>query len=288
MKSMVNPQHIVLFHHFRRFLVEAEKAKIDVAPLKGAHLVTSVYPSDVDRGVMSDVDFLVRPVHFAKAGALLEEMGFYRKHEEDAGHAMHEVSYYFDVGPERRFMFEAHQYLCEPVRFPLDHEGIWRRSAASDFDGVPCRRLAPEDHYAHIVLHGVLERLTHIGKVLQDLEMLVRHGNVDLNLVVERAREWRLTRAVWLLTRLVDASAPELGLAMVVRALAPPKAVRAALDFAVSKGRTETRFSHLHYSLQAAFIWSLILDSPLQVARLATTHPYARYCVGNVRSKLGI
>ena len=135
------------------------------------------------------------------------------------------MSYYFDVGPERDFMFEAHLYLFEPIRFPLDYEGLWRRSAASDFDGAPCRRLAPEDHYVHIVFHAALERLDPSDKALQDLELLVRHGDVDLDLVMERAREWRTTRAVWLLTKLVDASAPELGLERIVRALAPPRAV---------------------------------------------------------------
>jgi hypothetical protein len=287
-KAAINPQHIVLFHYFRRFLVEAAKAGIDVAPLKGAHLVTSVYPGDVDRGAMADVDFLVRPADLARAGALLEEMGFYRRHEEDAGHALHEVSYYFDVGPERHFMFEAHQYLFEPIRFPLDHEGIWRRSAASDFDGAPCRRLAAEDHYVHIVFHAVLERLAPLGKALRDLELLVRHGDTDPDLVVERAREWRTTRAVWLLTNLVGASAPELGLERIVRALAPPRAVSAALELIVPRGRTKTRLSPLHHRLQAAILWPMIFDSPLQVARLATTHPYARFWVENTRSKLGL
>ena len=287
MSAVINPQHVVLFHYFRRFLVEADKVGIDVAPLKGAHLLTSVYPGDVDRGVMSDVDFLVRPAQFAKAGALLEEMGFYRRHEEDAGHAAHEVSYYFDVAPGRHFMFEAHQHLFEPMRFPVDHEAIWRRSAASELDGAPCRRLAPEDHYVHIAFHAVLHRLMSLERTLRDLELLVRHGDADLDLVVERAREWRTTRAVWLVTKLVDASAPELGLARIALALAPPRAARAALELIVPQGRAETRLSHLHHRWQAALLWPIVFDSPLQVARLVATHPYARYWVGELRSKIG-
>jgi hypothetical protein len=276
----------MLFHHFRRFLVEAGKAEIDVAPIKGAHLVTSVYPDDVDRGVMADVDFFVRPEHYAKACALLEEMGFYRRPEETAQQPMHEASYY--VGNEHHIMFEPHQYFFEPQRFPLDHEAVWRRSAVSDFDGAPCRRLAPEDHYVQIIFHETVHCLISIERAVRDLEMLVRHGDLNLDLVVERAREWRLTRAVWLLTRLVDASGPELGLSRIVRELAPPRSVQAALEFIVPLGLTETRFSHLHHRWQAALLWPLIFDSPLQVVRLAMTHPYARYCVGNVRSKLGI
>ncbi|MCK9462686.1 MAG: nucleotidyltransferase family protein [Proteobacteria bacterium] len=279
MSAAINPQHVVLFHHFRRFLVEAAKAGLDAAPLKGAHLVTSVYPADADRGVMADVDFLVRPEQFERAGSLLEGLGFYRKPLEEAGRATHERAYYLDVGGGRHIMFEAHRHLFDPVRFPLDHEGLWRRSAASEFDGAPCRRLAPEDHYVHIVFHDTLHRLTSLGRTLRDLELLARHGDADLDLIIYRAREWRLTRAVWLLTKRVDASAPELGLSRIVRELAPARSVRAALELVVPEGRTETRLSRLHHRLQAALLWPLILDSPLQAARLAITHPYVRYCL---------
>ena len=279
MNTAINPQHVVLFHHFRRFLVEAGKAGLDVAPLKGAHLVTSVYPADVDRGVMADVDFLVRPEHYAKACAILEEMGFYRSPEETAQQPVHEASYYLDVGNGHHVMFEPHRYFFEPQRFPLDHEAVWRRSAASDFDGAPCRRLSPEDHYVQIVFHETVHCLISLERTVRDLELLVRHGDVDRDLIIYRAREWRLTRAVWLLTKRVDASAPELGLSRIVRELAPPRSVQAALDFAVPIICKEARFSYFRHRLKAAVLWPLIFDSPLQVARLAMTHPYVRFCL---------
>ena len=55
-----DPHQILLFHHLRRVFVAAHERGIDMAPLKGAHLVTSVYPDDEDRGHLADVDFLTR------------------------------------------------------------------------------------------------------------------------------------------------------------------------------------------------------------------------------------
>jgi hypothetical protein len=76
---MTNPQHIILFHHFRRLLEAAANEGIDVVPLKGAHLLTSVYPDDEDRGVMSDVDFLVRKQDWTRTLELMIELGFERR-----------------------------------------------------------------------------------------------------------------------------------------------------------------------------------------------------------------
>ena len=271
-----NPQHIILLHHFRRFLEKAHEAGIDAAPLKGAHLVSGVYPADVDRGMMADVDFLVRPEHFAGARRILEELGFYRE-AKPPSHPTHEESLYLDITADRRIMFEVHEYLFHPARFPIDHEAIWRRSTASDFDGAPCRRLAPEDNYAHIAFHATVHRLMSLKRALADLEFMLRRGNVDPELVVERAREWRVTRAVWLLTRLLDADCPDLELAAMIGELAPPPPVGAALDFLVPRGGDRTRLSRLHHRAQAALLWPLVFDSPLQLARLVVNHPCVRY-----------
>ena len=75
----INPQYVVLFHHFRHFLKEASEKKIDVAPLKGAHLLTAVYGNDKDRDMLADVDFLVRPSEWDPVTKLLLNMGFERR-----------------------------------------------------------------------------------------------------------------------------------------------------------------------------------------------------------------
>ncbi|MCP4600035.1 MAG: nucleotidyltransferase family protein [Proteobacteria bacterium] len=280
-----NPQYVVLFHHFRRFLTAAADVGIDVAPLKGAHLLTSIYPNDEDRGMLADVDFLVRPEHFEKAGELLEELGFYHGEEHFPEVSQHEAAYYFDIDDDRSIMFEVHCFLFDPIRFPIDHNGLWARSERSDFEGIPCRRLAPEDHFVHIAFHAGLHRLMILERTLRDIELLVRNGRLDLDAVVTRAREWKTTRVVWLILKLVDKACPDLGLGSFARRLAPALPIRTALGLLVPDGSTSTRLSGMHHRLQAGLLWMWIFDSPVQVARFVVTHPFARQVVAKTFPK---
>jgi hypothetical protein len=278
--TLPNFQHVVLFHHFRLLLERAAKAGIDVAPIKGAHLVTSVYPPDEDRGMMADVDFLVRPAQWDAALRLVREEGFEPRTGELREAQIHEVGFHIDVGAGRPALFEAHRFLLDPRRFPLDHQGIWLRSAASDFDGVPCRRLAGEDHVCFGAVHEVMHRLTGMPRTLRDLELLLDRGGADPMLVARIAREWRVTRIVWLFLDLLDRDHPDLGLATACAALAPPSPVRQALRRLVPDA--EARLWNLGYRQRAAVLWPPLFDSPALLARYLAFHPSA---LGGLRGR---
>ncbi|MCP4680009.1 MAG: nucleotidyltransferase family protein [Deltaproteobacteria bacterium] len=280
-----NPQYIVLFHHFRRFLELAAKEKIEAIPLKGTHLLTSVYPPDQDRGVMSDVDFLVRPEHFERAGELLRKLGFNRLERTSLEIPEFEEAYILQIDETRRIMFEVHRYIFEPIRFPIDHEALWARSAPSHFDGAPCRRLASEDHFVHIAFHAAVHRLIPLERSLMDLELLIRNGDIDLETVVARAQEWKVTRSVWLFIDLLRGQAPDLDLDSWSDRLAPPIPVRVALRMLVPDGKV-TRLTNIHHRLQAAVIWPVIFESPIQVLRFVATHPLARRLAWKMKNGL--
>ena len=264
------PQYVVLFHYFRQFLEEAHRCGIDVVPLKGAHLLTSVYPAaSVERGPMTDVDFLVRPTDVSLAHEILIELGFVR----EADHALkdsHETAYVLEVNPKERIVFEMHEGLS---RFSMDLEGLWRRTRVSTFDGVPCRRLSPEDAYVYAVLHETLHRLSDLDRLIGDLTMLLHSGEVQPPLVLERAREWRLTRAVWTVSRLVPIDKGTEGkMSKMLRLLEPPFPINQILRHLVPN-RRGTLISQLPYRLQAVLLWGWILDSPTQVVKRILSHP---------------
>ncbi len=284
----INPQYIVLFHHFRRFLEAATGEGIEVIPLKGAHVLTSVYPADEDRGTMADVDFLVRHECFEKAGEILKGIGFYSGGRAYEGLAEHEESYYLDIDESRHIMFEVHQYLFEPIRFPIDHAGLWERSVESEFDGVRCRRLTPEDNFVHIAFHAALHRLLPLERSLRDLELLVRNGGLDFEMIAARAREWRVTRAVWLMLWLLDTQHSDLELEEPIRLLEPPLHARVVLQTLVPVGSEQTLLHALDHRVQAALLWPWVFDSPIQVARLAATHPNLRHLATQIRQRIGI
>ena len=119
----INPQYVVLFHHFRRFLKEASEKGIDVAPLKGAHLLTSVYGNEEDRGMLADVDFLVRPGDWEGTRELLVSMGFVRGDIDNRPatfREFYEACYFLQIGGGKRIMFEPHRYLIQPARHNID------------------------------------------------------------------------------------------------------------------------------------------------------------------------
>ena len=272
---MTNPQHIILFHHFRRLLAAAANEGIDVVPLKGAHLLTSVYPDDEDRGVMSDVDFLVRSRDWTRTLELMVELGFERRDHFADESLLHEAGFYLRVDDTRKILFEPHRYLFEPGRFFIDHEALWERSFESTFDGTACRRLACEDHFCHIAFHATIHRLIYLERTVRDLDLLLRSQDKAADIVekiVRRARDWKVTRSVWLFFSLIDEVYDDPKLGAAAASIAPSRPIRSFIRLAVPDSRG-TRLGRLHHRIQAAVLWPVLFDNPLLAARFVANHP---------------
>lgn len=265
-------QHVIFLHHLRRLLVAASEREIEVVPLKGAHLITSVYKDGGEGRFLGDVDYLVRPKDWSRTLELVEDLGFIPRDPSGFERSLHQVGGHLDVGSDTKILFEAHRYLFEPSRIPIDHDGLWRRSRASQLEGAPCRRLSDEDHFVYTALHCGLHRLMSFDTALRDLEMLLRNGSPDLEIVVHRAREWGAVRMTWLCLDHLSTRLPDLDLEPTLAALAPPKAVGIILRrFVDEQGRS--RVAMLHHRIQAALVWPWIMDSSTRVVRLVANHP---------------
>lgn len=269
----VNPQYVVLFHHFRRFLEEAAREGIDVAPLKGAHLVTSVYPEGEDRGMLSDVDFLVRPEDFARAGPVLSRIGFVRvpwsRGRLATEKTFYEAGFALDVGGGRHILFELHRHLIQPARHAIDDAALWRRSHSSTFEGAPCRRLSQDDHFLHGIIHMMSHQFVSPQRGLRDLELLLRSGNVDLDTVAHRAREWECARATWIALCMLHERCPEPVTRHVLDGLSPPHLPRRVVRFLVPD-EGGFRYSDLGDRAREAVLWPWLLDGPRPALRFGT------------------
>ena len=274
-----NPQYVILFHHFRRLLEALAEEGIDAAPLKGAHLLTSVYPEGEGRGTLSDVDFLVREGDWKRALGVMEREGFTRREHFANEERLNEVGFHLDVAPGRHVLFEIHRHLFSAHRITIDHDAIWARSTPSAFDGAPCRRLAAEDHFCHIALHALIHRLDQLPRTTRDLELLLRDDPLSTDRIVHRARQWRITRIVWRFLELLTRTDPELCPSSAVASLAPPRIVRAAVRALVPDG-DGTRLSFLNHRVQAALLWPVLFDSTLMTARFAANHPLVQKILG--------
>ncbi|MFO8070989.1 MAG: nucleotidyltransferase family protein [Polyangia bacterium] len=272
--TLPNPQHVILFHHFRRLLERAAEERIDVAPLKGAHLVTSVYPPEEDRGPMADVDFLVREEDWTRALEICRELGFRPRFGTLDEGQIHEVGFKVELSGGKEVLIEAHRWLVDPRRFSLDHEALWARSRSSTFDGAPCRRLANEDQLCFVAFHELLHRLGNPSRALRDVELLLKDEKTDPELVVARAGEWRVRRAVWLMLDLLAKKKRDEQSAATAERLAPPLPIRAAIEALLRDG-TVSRWRRLSYRAQAALLWPLLFDAPHLTARFVAFHPKA-------------
>lgn len=259
---MINPQHVLLLHHLRAFLDQAAEAGIAAAPLKGAHLITSVYAVSEDRGGMSDVDVLVRAGDFGRAGQLLEGMGYKRRELPQRRRTeaeFYEAGFSLDLHGGRRVFLELHRQLVQPRRHPVDYESLWGRARPGELDGAPCLRLCPEDHLLHAALHLMTDRFKAPARALRDAALLITAGGADLGVAVGRARRWRCARALWLMLSLLREVAPELPLTTPLDALAPPAPVRRALRTLIP-GPNGLRWPALGKRSGQMVVWPLLFD----------------------------
>jgi hypothetical protein len=261
-----DPHQVLLFHNLRRVFEAAAEQGIDAAPLKGAHLVTSVYPDDEDRGPLADVDFLVRERDWDRVCELMGELGFARRLNPKRATTIerfHEAGFYLEVGADQPLLFEPHRQLVQPARHPIDHDAIWQRSEEGTFEGAPCRRLSADDHVLHAVVHLMSHRFRDPRRQLRDIELLVRRGGASLDEVVDRAREWECANAAWLALELLHETAPDLGADRYAARLAPPLPVRRALRLLVPDA-SGFRLPEIDLRLDQAVLWPWLIDGPRQ------------------------
>ena len=273
----INPQIVVLLHHFRRFLEAAADAGLDVAPLKGAHMLTSVYPPGEDRPMM-DVDFLVREAQFEAVCDLLRQQGFTRvlaPGRPFTERVHYEALFMRQLGDGMSVIMEPHRHLIQRARHPIDHEALWARSTPSELDGAPCRRLAPEALFLHTVIHLLTHRFEAPARAERDLELLVRRGGADLQTVTRRAGRWQCRRAVWLALTMLHARAPDLGALQAARPLRPPAPVRAALAALIRPGHG-FRIRGAGMRAGQAVLWPLLLDGARPLLRFGGSFAWLR------------
>lgn len=282
-----NPQYVVYFHYFRLFLESAAKENIDVAPLKGAHLLTSVYQGE-ERGALADVDFLVRPQDWSRTLLLLEKMGFERRyapHRSVTNEEFHEAGFVRQFGHGQKMLVEPHRYLVQPQRHSIDYEALWNRSFASSFEGAPCRRLSAEDYLLHAAIHLTSHFFVQPSRELKDIELLIRIGGAQLDEVAGRAKAWECEYALWLALKLLELQSPDLSLRDHIERLAPPMPYRLALGRLVPD-ISGFKYSNLGLRAREALMFPLLLK-PAQLLRFGSYYAHLRLrdALTNARNK---
>lgn len=206
-----------LRREIERCLPALNAAGIEPVLLKGGAFLFGVVPDAARDRMMMDVDVLVAPEALARAGEVLDGLGW--RTRRDQYERTHETAPRARDGA--RFSLELHRALG-PQRDLLAPGAALERSRRVETASGRLRRLAPEDAVIHSLFHGEIQSFDHwFGSVdlraLYDVGRLAQqHGpEFDWPYVAERFRAAGYERILAASVALLDEAF----------ALAPPAAL---------------------------------------------------------------
>lgn len=184
-------------------------ANLQPVVFKGAALAHTVYPDTVCRP-MGDIDLWLPAGQMDLACDLLADLGYHRvdKFERPAALMANnggEIQFY---GNEPSGLVELHWgvFPGEWLRrvATVDETAILQRCKPAKLAGVPALVLDAEDSLIQLVVHHAINHSASTPWVRApiDVTLLARHAPLDWPVIVQRAREWRVATATWLVLSL--------------------------------------------------------------------------------------
>jgi hypothetical protein len=203
-----NKAYISLFYReLQQILSACEQEGIPVILLKGAYLAKQVYP-EMGLRPMGDMDLMVHPRDLPRACAITEKFGYTTSYAHSAEVEMafsHDMPMY---SKGNIFGIEWHWHIADPGSpYDIELNELWERAIPMQIEGIPCFGLAPEDLFLHLAFHLTGHHICLVPlRFLADIDMLLGADSLHLNwqVIVERARRWRLERCVYLTLRLAN------------------------------------------------------------------------------------
>jgi hypothetical protein len=127
--------------------------QIPVVLLKGAYLGAVVYKDPALRP-MCDLDVLVRPGNFRRAGRLLEALSFQLYAEEPGGFrwALQPALTYVRGGPVPGAV-DLHWAVWSMDYYRLPSPAVWEEAVKAELYGQQTLFLSPELNFIHVALH---------------------------------------------------------------------------------------------------------------------------------------
>ena len=260
-----------LFHERDRILAALKAPQVSAVPVKGASIAKTLY-DDAAQRPMADIDLWVRRPQAGAARSVMESLGYAAHAKADRPPALQdELLGETQMVKAGAPLVELHwsifpgEWLRHTAR--VDEEAIWERSTGTDGEGE--RQLSPEDTVVHLCVHlGVNHQMSGIGlRTLVDLDHARRKWTIDWAVVAQRAREWRVACATWLvlnaLAKLFGDPNHELPLAD----LAPSAARRRMLNRLASPGHVAGGLAISSGPMRFLFLLVLV-DRARDAARL--------------------
>jgi hypothetical protein len=176
---------------------------IPVIVLKGLTLRERVYAEPHQRE-MGDVDFLVRKADFKKAASTIQTLG-YTFSSGDKGYTPEFTELYMgEVSYQKGFVFiDLHWSLTamgwyrRTTNFDLNQ--MWDAALPTKIGEAPAYRFCPVDEVIHLCYHTAVHHALAHEPGYRDIRNVIQVecDSIDWDLLIERARTWRVSTAVW-------------------------------------------------------------------------------------------
>ncbi len=194
----------------RSVLTALARANLTPIAFKGAALAYTVYPDPACR-LMGDLDLWLSAPEVFQAQAVLEATGYCYDPKVDRPLALMEIHsgeirLYEPNGAtgvvELHFGVFPGEWLRRVAR--VDEAAIRARCQPVELVGCSAWTLAHEDHLLQVAIHNAINHQLSLSTVrsLVDVTLLARHTPLDWPAIIQRAREWRVATATWLVLSL--------------------------------------------------------------------------------------
>lgn len=191
--------HMRVAHGLIRVREAMTLAECKWAVIKGPVIVEMLYDGVPGRRAYGDLDLLVHPAGFADALDALGAMGAIL-HDRNWAVLRRDMRGEVHLSLPSGVPLDLHWNLINMYRgrMRIDTAEVVARAVDVENDGIAIPSLGPEDAILHLALHAALsggDRLLW----LKDIERGVEVWRPDWNLILERARRWRVGPPVGLM-----------------------------------------------------------------------------------------
>lgn len=165
---------------------------------KGPVLAYQLY-GEVAARITSDLDLLVRPEDVEQTRDALTALGY----QDSNGLSRSQQAASFRYGFEHSFCrmnklaVDLHWRIVPSFVSPsLDTAGIWNRAIEVDFFGKCALTFSPEDLFVVLCLHAGQHEWAHIGLLVDIVQLIKIHPNMDWNIVYRHMRDPNTIRTI--------------------------------------------------------------------------------------------
>ena len=232
---------------------------------------------------MADIDFLVRSDRFVAVGQRLRQAGLQQSFIAGTSSRVpwhHEMT--FHLG---RITVEPHQFFAQRSRNRIDYAAIWNRAVPFDGAGIQAFRLADDDALLYTAVSLALKVFEPRFLRYLDFFLLAARTESDCAPVIQRAREWRLERALFAAIQQTASVLPELS----------PRLIDAAESLLDHRTRRHIRSniinSEMHQPTRWEQLWKKfeLMDRRRERVRFLAGHAWANVAGAwyGLRDRLG-